>query len=191
MAEAGGPSIAEVQSKPAGVVEKVKNKLREMFTPTGRAEVMADKQIKTILDNVAPEDRVKAMEHLEKMRPDLVAGKMEDAKGSLVRDAVVVSAVAGTALVGAGAAYVKRDAIMNAAFSMGIRKSHLSESGQKKFVEKVAGMRKAKFVESIRKATDPVRGFMNGMKLWPFNKLDANHRESAPPTVNQPSVSAD
>ncbi len=82
--------MAEVQVKPTGIVDRVRKTLREKFTPTGRAEVMAQKQMDTILAQVAPEDRVKAMEHLEKMRPDLVAGKMEDAKGSLVRDAVIV-----------------------------------------------------------------------------------------------------
>ncbi|MDP1722177.1 MAG: hypothetical protein Q8L37_03130 [Candidatus Gottesmanbacteria bacterium] len=111
MAEAGGPTIAEMQPKPAGVVDKVKGALRKMFTVEGRAEVMAQKQIDAILAQVPEEKRVEAMKMLEARRPDLVAGKMEDAKGSLVRDAVVVSAIAGTVLVGAGAVYWQKDNI--------------------------------------------------------------------------------
>lgn len=100
MAEAGGPALSEIQPQPAGVVDRVKSKLREMFTPTGRAKVMAQKQIDTILEQVAPQDRIKAMEHLEKLRPEFVADKMGDAKGSLVRDAVIGAAVATVAGVG-------------------------------------------------------------------------------------------
>lgn len=94
MAEAGNPAMAEMQPKPVGVVEKVKGKLREMFTVEGRAEVMAQKQIDIILAQVPEEKRVEAMQILESKRPDLVAGKMEDAKGSLVRNAVIVGASA-------------------------------------------------------------------------------------------------
>lgn len=134
MAEIGGATIAEMQPKPTGVVEKVKGKLREFFTPQGRAEVMAQKQMDTILAQVAPEDRVKAMEHLEKMRPDLVAGKMEDAKGSLVRDAVIGAAAAGTVAVGLGVGYWQRDNINKKAGEVGMKifgKLSESERGRK------------------------------------------------------------
>lgn len=90
MAEAGGPALSEIQARPAGVVERVKGKLREVLTPTGRAEVLAQKQIDAILVQVPEDKRAEAMQILESKRPEFVAGEMEDAKGSLVRDAVIV-----------------------------------------------------------------------------------------------------
>lgn len=107
MAEAGGPSIAEVQAQPVGAVDRVKSKLREVLTSQGRAEVMAQKQIDAILVQVPEDKRVEAMQILESKRPEFVAGKMEDAKGSLVRDAVVGVAVVG----GVGVGFWKRKEI--------------------------------------------------------------------------------
>lgn len=89
MAEAGNPAMAEVQ-KPMGAVDRVKGKMREMFTPTGRAEVMAQKQIDFILAQVPEDKRAEAMELLEKKRPELVQVYMGQAQGSLVRDAAIV-----------------------------------------------------------------------------------------------------
>lgn len=91
MAEAGGPAIAEMQpQRPAmRLQDRLGKWARETFTPTGRAEVMAQKQIDSILAQVPEEKRAQAMEMLETRRPDLVAGKMDAAKGSLVRDAVI------------------------------------------------------------------------------------------------------
>lgn len=99
MAEAGGPAMAEVQ-KPMGVVDRVKGKLREMFTVQGRAEVMAQKQIDAILAQVSEDKREEAMQILESRRGEFVEDKMADAKGSLVRDAVILGA--GTAAVVGG-----------------------------------------------------------------------------------------
>ncbi len=180
--------MAEVQPKPAGVVDKVKGALRKMFTVEGRAEVMAQKQIDEILKQVPEDKRVEAMKMLEARRPDLVAGKMEDAKGSLVRDAAIGAAAVGVAATGLGVAYVKRDAIMDAAFSMGVRKPNISATEDNIYVKKLVDYRKAKFVESIRKATDPVKGFMDGMRkfvrVWPFNTLDLGEKVVAtPPSI--------
>lgn len=97
--------------KPVGVVDRVKGKLREMFTPKGRAEVMAQKQIDTILAKFPEEKRVEAMILLEQKRPELVAGKMEEAKGSMVRDAAIGAAAAGTVAVGLGVGYWQRKRI--------------------------------------------------------------------------------
>lgn len=103
MAEAGSPATAEMQpQRPATRLQDRLGKwARETLTPTGRAEVMAQKQIDSILAQVPEEKRAQAMEMLEARRPDLVAGKMEDAKGSLIRDAVVVGTSA-VALGGVG-----------------------------------------------------------------------------------------
>lgn len=110
MAEAGGPTIAEMQPKPVGVVDRVKDKLRE-FTPQGRAEVMAQKQIDEILKQVPEEKRVEAMKMLEARRPDLVASNLPGAKDRLVKEAVVGAAVLGILAVGGGVAILKKKEI--------------------------------------------------------------------------------
>lgn len=107
MSEVGGPALSEIQPQPAGVVDRVKGKLREVLTPTGRAEVMAQKQIDAILVQVPEDKRTEAMQILESKRPEFVAGKMDAAKGSLVRDAVVGVAVVG----GVGVGFWKRKEI--------------------------------------------------------------------------------
>lgn len=96
--------MAEVQ-RPIGVVDRVKGKLREMFTPTGRAEVMAQKYAERVLAQVPEADRAKAMELLEQRRPELVEAYKGQAKGSLVRDAVIGAVVVG----GVGAGIWKRE----------------------------------------------------------------------------------
>ncbi|MEK7544297.1 MAG: hypothetical protein AAB557_05480 [Patescibacteria group bacterium] len=185
MAEAGGPSIAEVQPKPAGVVEEVKGILREKFTPTGRAEVMAQKQMDEILKQVPEEKRVEAMKMLEARRPDLVASNLPGAKDRLVKEAVVGAAALGVLAVGGGVAIAKREAIMDAAFSLRIPKPNVSKLEDSINKVRVVAMRKANFAASIRRATDPVKGFIEEMKLWPFNKLDANPREPATQAAGQ------
>lgn len=93
------PALAEMQPRSVGVVDRVKHKLREMFTPIGRAEVMAQKQMDQILAQVSEEKRAEAMAILESKRPDFVADKISKAKWSLVRDgAIIGSATAGGAL---------------------------------------------------------------------------------------------
>lgn len=117
MAEAGNPAMAEMQpQRPATrLQDRLGNWARETFTPTGRAEVMAQKQIDAILAQVPEDKRVEAMQMLEAKRSDIVAGKMEDAKGSLVRDAVIGTAVLG----GLTGAVIWRKEIGGAGVKMG------------------------------------------------------------------------
>lgn len=137
--------MAEVQPKPAGAVDRVKGKLREVFTPTGRAEVMAQKQIEAILVQVPEDKRVEAMELLESKRPEFVAGKMEDAKGSLVRDAVIVGT--GVAVFGGGALVLnKSERARRAVSRMG---SWAAESGVGKAVGGVARTGKDKTTDAV------------------------------------------
>lgn len=185
MAEAG---MTGETPKPMGVVDRVKGKLREMFTVEGRAEAMADAQMKRaeaqmnlVLAEAPPEKRAEAMKMLEAKRPELIGANMPEAKNTLVRDAVIGATTMGAVAVGFGVGYAKRDKIINTVFSMGIP----TIKGDQRSIaakETLTRMRKANFVESIRKATDPVAGFMKAMSdKWaglfknrkPSNLIDA------------------
>ncbi len=162
MAEAGGPATAEMQ-RPMGVVGRVKEAMRRTFTVEGRAEAMAQKQMGQILTHVPEEKREEAMKMLEEKRPDLVAANMPGAKNALVRDAVLGTAV-GTLAVGGlvGVSIWQKDRLAGALYDMagGVDKvgSGLGKVGKR--IGKAAG------------------GLGRAIRLWPFNKLDINPRET-------------
>lgn len=73
---------------------------RETFTPQGRAEVLAQKQIDKVLSQVSEEDREKAAELLESKRPEFIEASLPNAKRALVRDGIISAVVAGGVGVG-------------------------------------------------------------------------------------------
>lgn len=146
MAETGGPATAEMQPRPAGVVDRVKGKLREMFTPQGRAEVMAQKYAERVLAQVPEADRAKAMELLEKNRPELVEAYKGQAKGSLVRDAVIFGTGAVVVLGGSALVLTKSERARSVVSGLGKR---MADTGVGRAVSGVVGTGKDKATDVV------------------------------------------
>ena len=176
MTEAGVAGEMLPQKPAMRLQDRLGKWVQETFTPTGRAEVLAQKYVDSVLAQLPEQERAKAMALLEQRRPDLVETYLPQAKGSLVRDAVIVGT---SAVVLGGGTYVlsKNERVRGA----------VSKAGQRAAEIKLG---KNTLGTILREGRTDAQKTVNQVVMWitrPFSRL---RRSAAPPYADWPHTRA-